>query len=79
MSRTLKKGVKVFLRLSRNIIYLKNFENIFSLGCPIKNVQNTKMQIKKIYTLQIDQISAQVEENFMGNNLEKKNSVSFHN
>jgi hypothetical protein len=37
------------------------------------------MQIKKIYTLQIDQISAQVEENFMGNNLEKKNSVTFHN
>ena len=57
----------------------KNLKNIFSLGCPKKNVKNTKMQFKKIYPPQIDQISGQVAENFMGNNLEKKNSVSFHN
>ena len=37
------------------------------------------MQFKKIYPPQIDQISGQVTENFMGNNLEKKNSVDFHN
>jgi hypothetical protein len=30
------------------------------------------MQFKKIYTPQIDQISGQVTENFMSNNLEKK-------
>ena len=79
MSETLKKGAKVFLRLSKNIIYLKKFENIFPLGCPIKNVQNTKMQLKKICHSQIDQIRAQVVQNFMGKNLEKKNSLSFHN
>ena len=55
------------------------FKNIFSLGCPKKNVKNTKMQFKKIYPPQIDQISGQVAENFMGNILEKKNSVSFPN
>ena len=79
MSETLKKGAKVFLRLSKNIIYLKNFENIFSLGCTIKNVQNTKMQLKKICHSQIDRIRAQVVKNFMGNNLEKKNSLGIHN
>ena len=30
------------------------------------------MQFKKIYPPQIDQISGQVAENFMGNDLEKK-------
>ena len=30
------------------------------------------MQFKKIKPSQIDQISAQVKENFMGNNLEEK-------
>ena len=44
-----------------------------------KNFKNTKMQLKKINPLQIDQISGQVTENFMGKNLEKRNSVSFHN
>ena len=37
------------------------------------------MQFKKIGPPQIDQISGQVAENFMGNNIEKKNSVFFHN
>ena len=37
------------------------------------------MQFKRICPSQIYQISAQVEENFMGNNLEKQNSISFHN
>ena len=69
----------MFLRSSKNRMNQSNFKNIFSLGCPKKNVQNTKMQFKKIYPPQIDQISGQVTENFMGNNLEKKNSVSFHN
>ena len=54
-------------------------KNIFSLGCPKKNVQNTKMQFKEIGPPQIDQISGQVTENFMGNNLVKENSVDFHN
>ena len=45
---------------------------MFLLGCPPKKVQNIKMQFKKIHPSQIDKISAQVEENFMGNNLEKK-------
>ena len=62
----------MFLCLSKNIIYLKKFENIFSLGCTIKNVQNTKMQLKKICHSQINRISAQVVKNFMSNNLEKK-------
>jgi hypothetical protein len=53
--------------------------NIFSLGCLKKNVKNTKLQFKKKGSPQIDQISGQVTENFMGNNLEKKNSVDFHN
>ena len=79
MSETLKKGTKVFLGLSKNIIYLKKFENIFSLGCTIKNVQNTKMQLKKICHSQIDRIRAQVVKNFMGNNLEKKNLLGIHN
>ena len=35
------------------------------------------MQFKKIYPPQIDQISGKVAENFMGNNLEKRNSVTF--
>ena len=37
-----------------------------------KNVQNTMMLFKKICHSQIDQISGQVTENFMGNNLEEK-------
>ena len=37
------------------------------------------MQFKKKGSPQIDQISGQVTENFMGNNLEKINSVDFHN
>jgi hypothetical protein len=47
-------------------------KNIFSLGCPKKNVKNTKMQFKKKGSPKIDQISGQVTENFMSNNLEKK-------
>ena len=62
----------MFLRSSKNRINYKHFLNIFLLGCPKKNVQNTKMQFKKIHPSQIDQISAQVEEIFMGNNLERK-------
>ena len=37
------------------------------------------MPFKKKGSPQIDQISGQVTENFMGNNLKKKNSVDFHN
>ena len=69
----------MFLRSSKNRMNKKKLKNIFSLGCPKKNVKNTKMQFKKIYTPQVDQISGQVTENFMGNDLEKQNSVSFHN
>jgi hypothetical protein len=69
----------MFLRSSKNRMNLKNLKNIFSLGCPKKNVKNTKMQFKKKGSPQIDQISGQVTENFMGNDLEKKNSVDFHN
>ena len=67
----------MFLRSSKNRTNQKNLKNIFSLGCPKKNVKNTKMQFKKIYPPQIDQISGKVAENFMGNNLEKRNSVTF--
>ena len=37
------------------------------------------MQFKKKGSPKIAQISGQVTANFMGNNLEKKNSVDFHN
>ena len=69
----------MFLRSSKNRTNQKNLKNIFSLGCPEKKVQNTKMQFKKKGSPQIDQISGQVTENCMGNNLEQKNSVDFHN
>ena len=55
----------------------KNLKNIFSLGCPKKNIQNTKMQFKKKGSSQIDKIGAEVEENFMGDNLGKKKNSGF--
>ena len=43
-----------------------------------KTFKKQKLQFKKKGPSQIDKISAEVEENFMGNNLEKK-IVDFHN
>ena len=47
MPETLKKGVKMFLRSSKHRMNIKSLKNVFSLGCPKKNVKNTKMQFKK--------------------------------
>ena len=46
-------------------------KNIFSLGCPKKMFKTQKCNLKKGPS-QMDNISAEVEENFMGNNLEEK-------
>ena len=39
----------MFLHLGNNRKKFKHLKNIIPLGCPIKNVQNTKMQFKKKY------------------------------
>ena len=53
-----KLSVKMFPQLGKNRKEFKNLKNIISLGSPIKNVQNTKMQFKKTCHSQIDEISA---------------------
>jgi len=75
----LEKKVSKCSYVQATIEWIKKNKKCFFIRVSQKNVKNTKMRLKKIYPPQIDQIYGQVTENFMGNNLEERNSVSFHN